>query len=707
MYPATIDTQRLWVIMECNAPALEKLMLNGYRYSRWDGTQKIFDIDEDQLMEELSNELLAHGDLQRALRNLLQRGMENGRGERMEGLRDLMERLKGRRQQDLERYNLDSMFDDINERLQSIVETERQGIDQRVQEARERAAATTDATSDSGMDAEQVQRLLKMLEERANRNRERLDNLPGSPGGVIRELSDYDFMDAEAQRQFQELLDMLKQSMLQNYLQSMKEQLQGLTPEDMAGLREMLGDLNQMLHDQAMGQEPDFQGFMDKYGALFGDNPPKDMEELLDQLTHQMAQMQSLLDSMSPEMRGELEGLLNSLLDEKTMSELAELAMNLEQLYPMEELRRDYPFMGDESLTMDQAMELMGSLQDMDELERQIQEAIRQGNIDNLDLDKVEELLGEDARRAVEELKRIVQMLEEAGYVKRKGEKLEITPRGIRKIGHKALREVFNQLKKDRFGRHEVYTRGTMGEQTGETKLYEFGDAFALDLQRTVMNAIKRSGPTVPVRLNPEDFEVQRTEHMTQAATCLLLDQSRSMGLYGSFQAAKKVAIALYTLIHSQFPRDRLYLIGLSDYAIELRGDELPELTWNSWVSGTNMHHAFSMSRKLLSKEKVNNKQILLITDGEPTAHMEGDRAYFAYPPSLRTIQETLKEVKRCTQDGITINTFMLESSSYLLDFVDKMTRINRGRAFYTTPGSLGKFVLVDYLTNRRKRLDG
>ena len=680
-------------------------MLNGYRYSRWDGTQRIFDLDEDQLMEELSNELLAHGDLQRALRNLLQRGMENSRGERMEGLRDLMERLKGRRQQDLERYNLDSMFDDINERLQSIVETERQGIDRRVQEARERAVASTDESSDSNMDAEQVQRLLKMLEERANRNRERLDNLPGSPGGMIRELSDYDFMDAEAQRQFQELLDMLKQSMLQNYLQSMKEQLQGLTPEDMAGLREMLGDLNQMLHDQAMGQEPDFQGFMDKYGPLFGDNPPQDMEDLIDQLTHQMAQMQSLLDSMSPEMRGELEVLLNSLLDEDTMSELAELAMNLEQLYPMEELRNDYPLMGDESLTMDQAMELMGSLQDMDELERQIQEAIRQGNIDNLDLDKVEELLGEDARRAVEELKRIVQMLEEAGYVKRKGEKLEITPRGIRKIGHKALREVFNQLKNDRFGRHEIHTRGTMGEQTGETKLYEFGDAFALDLQRTVMNAIKRSGPSVPVRLDPEDFEVQRTEHMTQAATCLLLDQSRSMGLYGSFQAAKKVAIALYTLIHSQFPRDRLYLIGLSDYALELTGDELPELTWNSWVSGTNMHHAFSMSRKLLSKEKVNNKQILLITDGEPTAHLEGDRAYFAYPPSLRTIQETLKEVKRCTQDGITINTFMLESSSYLLDFVDKMTRINRGRAFYTTPGSLGKFVLVDYLTNRRKRL--
>ena len=680
-------------------------MLSGYRYSRWDGTQKVFEIDEEQLMEELSSDLLAHGDVGRALRNLLKRGIENRWGERTEGLRELMERLRGRREQDLQRYNLDSLFDEINERLQKIVETEREGIDRRVQEAREQAATSADVASGSEMDAEQLQKLLEMLEERANRNRERLDNLPESPGGMIRELSEYDFMDSEAQRQFQELLDMLKQSMLQNYLQSMKEQLKGLTPQDMAGLREMLGDLNQMLQDQMMGQEPDFQGFMDRYGALFGDNPPKDLEELLEQLIHQMAQMQSLLDSMSPEMRGELEGLLNSLLDEETMGELAQLAMNLEQLYPMEELRRDYPFMGEESLTMEQAMELMGSLQDMDELERQLQESMREGNIDNLDMDKVEELLGEDARRAAEELKRITQMLEEAGYVKRKGEKLELTPRGIRMIGQKALKEVFAQLKKDRFGRHEIHTRGTLGEQTGETKTYEFGDPFDVDLQRTVMNALRRSGPSVPVRLNVEDFEIHRTEHTTQAATCLLLDQSRSMGLYGSFQAAKKVAIALHALIRSQFPRDRLYLIGLSDYAVELTGEELPELTWNSWVSGTNMHHAFSMSRKLLRKEKVSNKQILIITDGEPTAHLEGDRAYFAYPPSLRTIQETLKEVKRCTQEGITINTFMLESSSYLLDFVDKMTRINRGRAFYTTPDSLGKFVLVDYLTNRRKRL--
>jgi len=202
-----------------------------------------------------------------------------------------------------------------------------------------------------------------------------------------------------------------------------------------------------------------------------------------------------------------------------------------------------------------------------------------------------------------------------------------------------------------------------------------------------------------------EDFEIHRREQVTEAATCLLLDQSRSMGMFGSFLAAKKVALALYTLTQSQFPRDKLWVIGFSDYAVQLRGEDLPEITWNAWVSGTNLQHAFMVSRQLLSKEKAATRQIIVITDGEPTAHIEGNRAYFAYPPSYRTMQETLKEVKRCTEAGITINTFMLESSYYLVHFVDQMTRINKGRAFYTHPDKLGEFVLVDYLRNRRKRV--
>ncbi|MBI4201474.1 MAG: VWA domain-containing protein [Chloroflexi bacterium] len=671
-----------------------------FRYSRWDGTQRIFELDEEALMDELSNDLMDHGDVARALRNLFQRGIRGSRGDDLEGLKQLMERLRNRRRENLERYNLDSVFDDIKERLQQVVQTERQGIERRVQEAQARADQAPEG------DREQMQRLMEMLKDRASRSREKLDNLPESPGGAIKELSEYEFMDPEAQRQFQELLDMLKQRMLQNYFQNLKQQIQGMTPDQMAGLRQMLRDLNQMLQDQAMGRQPNFQQFMDRYGPLFGDTPPKNLEELMELLARQMAQMQSLLDSMSPEMRRELEKLLDSVLDQETMEELAELASTMERLLPMDDLRNQYPLLGEESLTMEQAMELMAKLQGMDELEKQLQQVMQQGDIDSLDLDKVEQLLGEEARRAAEALKRVAQRLEEAGYLKRKGNKLELTPRGIRRIGQKALREVFAELKRDRLGQHEIHIRGVSGEDAGDTKQYEFGDPFDVDLHRTVMNGLVRQGPQVPVKLTPDDFEIRRVEQVSQAATCLLLDQSRSMGMFGSFLAAKKVALALYTLIHSQFPRDKLYILGFSDYAVELKGEELPEVTWNAWVSGTNMHHAFMLSRKLLSKEKVGTRQIIMITDGEPTAHLEGTRAYFAYPPSFRTLQETLKEVKLCSQDGIVINTFMLETNYYLLDFVDKMTRINRGRAFYTTPGNLGKFVLADYVRHRRKLLD-
>jgi uncharacterized protein with von Willebrand factor type A (vWA) domain len=397
--------------------------------------------------------------------------------------------------------------------------------------------------------------------------------------------------------------------------------------------------------------------------------------------------------------------MMESAIDSELMEELAELAAQMGQMVPFDDMAREYPFMGDESLTLDQAMDVMGNLQEMDDLERQVQQAMRSGDIDGIDLDQVEEHLGEDARRHLEELQRVMRMLEEAGYLRRDGDRTELTPKAIRKLAQQALREVFSELKKDRVGRHEVYYRGDGGEPTGETKLYEFGDPFDIDLHRTLFNSVLREGPSVPIRISPQDLEIKHTEHMSQVATVVLLDQSRSMGMFGSFAAAKKVALALYWLIHSQYPRDDFYVVGFSDYAMEIPSEDLHEVTWNAWVSGTNMHHAFMLSRKLLARQKLASKQILMITDGEPTAHLEEGQAYFGYPPSYRTIDETLKEVKRCTQEGITINTFMLEANYHLMDFVDKMTRINRGRAFYSTPGQLGRYVMVDYLRNRRKRV--
>ena len=674
------------------------MLYRTFRYSQWDGTQRIFDVDADELMDLLSEDVLNEGDVMQALRDLFRRGMQDRDGQQMPGLRDLMEQLRNRRRDQMQQHNMDSVLDDLKERLDDIIQTERSGIERRLDEARQ------DVSEVNEEDRQQQEALLNLLQQRADRNLERLDNLPEGVGGQLQELMEYDFMDPEARQKFQDLLDMLKSQMAQNISQQMQQQVQNMSPEDMAATREMMRQLNEMMRDRLAGREPDFDSFMQQWGPMFGPNPPESFDELMEMLQQQLAQMQSMLDSMSPEARREMEDALMQALDPATRQEMGQFADLMEQLLPMDDMRRQYPFLGDDSLTMEQAMQMMREMQQLDQLEAALQDAMRTGDLRDIDPDKLAELLGEEARRAWEELERLRKLLEEAGYITA-DEKMELTARGIRRIGQKALKEVFGHLKKDRLGSHQMDTRGANGDLLGETKTYEFGDPFLIDLQTTVKNAVLRGGPQVPVRLGPQDFEVHRTEHMTKAATIVLLDQSRSMGLFNNFQAAKKVTLALMALIRSQYPRDTLHVVGFSDYAREIKEEDLAKVSWNAWVSGTNLHHALMLSRKMLSREKGGTRQIIVITDGEPTAHLEGDRAFFSYPPSYRTEQETLKEVRRCTQEDILINTFMLENNYQLVNFVDRMTRINRGRAFYTSSSNLSEFVLVDYLTNRRKRV--
>ena len=674
------------------------MLFGAYRYSSWDGTQDIFDIDANQLMDQLSEELLEQGDVMRALREMFRNGVQNQDGQQLSGLKDMMERLKNQRRQKLQQHNMDSVVDDLKEKLEEILKTERQGIDQRRKEAQEQVSQSSDE------DRSQQESLYKLLEGRTQRNLDKLENLTDSLSSQIQDLMDYDFVSPEAQQMFQELLDQLKGQMAQNISQQMQQQMQSMSPEQMAGMREMMNQLNQMMRDKMAGRQPDFDRFMQQFGHMFGPNPPQSFEELMEHLQQQLAQMQSMMDSMSPEMRQELEDALSSALDPQTQQAMAEFANLMEQLMPMDDLRRQYPFLGDDSLTMEQAREMMRELQELDQLEQSFQDAMRSGQLDDIDPDKLAELLGEDARQAWEQLDKLRQLLKEAGYVTG-DDNLELTARGIRRIGQKALKEVFVHLKKDRLGNHQMDNRGAGGDLLGDTKQYEFGDPFLLDMQSTIKNAILRAGPEVPVRMTPQDFEIYRQEHMTRTATAVLLDQSRSMGLFNNFQAAKKVTLALFALIHTQYPRDSLHVIGFSDYAREIKEEDLAKVNWNAWVSGTNLQHALMLSRKLLANEKGGSRQILLITDGEPTAHLEGGQSYFSYPPSYRTELETLKEVRRCTQEGIVINTFMLENNYQLVNFVDRLTRINRGRAFYSSSDNLGQYVLVDYLNNRKKRV--
>ncbi len=671
----------------------------GYRYSMWDGSQHPFDLDEDDILEELSEDIMNHGDVNRAVRDLMRRGLTRGDdGQRVSGLRDLRERLQAMREQQLRRYNLESAMDDIAERIQDVIDTERGGIERRMSEARNDLAQ-------AGDDNEILRNAMDLMEKRAENNLEKLDLLPESPAGRLRELSEYDFTDQEAREKFDAIMDELRQRMMQNFFQGMKDAIQNMSPEDMRRMQEMIQALNQMLRDRAMGEDPDFEGFMEQYGDFFDPNRPASLDELIESLQRQMASMQSLMDSMSQGMRQELEDMLGATMSDSMMRDIGELASIMYDMFPFDGMANEYPFMGDESVTLDQAMRLMEQLQDMDRLDDQLESVMRRGGAEDIDPDQVEEHLGEEARRELERLQDLIKQLEEAGYLRRDGDRLQMTARGMRKLAQNALREVFSEMSKDRLGKHDVFTRGDGGEYTGETRQYQFGDPFDLDLHRSLFNSVLRNGPGKPLRMSPEDLEVRHTEHLTQTATVLLLDQSKSMGMFGYWGSAKKVALALYWMIRSQFPRDYFYLVGFSDYAMEIKEEDLPEMTWNYWNSGTNMQHALMTARKLLSRQKVANRNVIMVTDGEPTTHLEGGHAYFSYPPSHRTIEETLKEVKRCTQDGVTINTFMLEANYYLMDFIDQVTRVNKGRAFYSSPNQLGEYVMVDYLRSRKRRL--
>ncbi|MGH2450944.1 MAG: vWA domain-containing protein [Candidatus Limnocylindria bacterium] len=662
------------------------------RYSRWDGTQRLDGLEAEELLGAMSDELLSGGDLEDALARLARWGIPG----RMEGMQDLLERLREARQRRAERHGLSGIFDELKEKLEEVKRLEREGLERR------RSAEAPNEDLRRAMDRLAEERLAK------------LDALPEDVGRAIRELKDYEFIEPKAAEKYRELLEQLQQQVLGSYFKNMRESLKGLSPEQLERTRQMIRDLDRALRERMEGGEPDFEAFQRQYPELAGG--AKDWDDLLRQLAAGMAAMRSLWRSMSPEMREQLEELLGTAFDDPGLQQaMNDLADTLAQLVPMEGYPHDLS--GDEPLTLAEALGLMDEMNQLSDLDESVRSARAPGDLEAVDRDQVERLAGQGARQALEDLQRMTALLEEAGLIRKDGERYELTPRGIRKIGQRSLEEIFATLKRDAFGRHRARSRGRGGDPTDEAKRYEFGDPFLLDLPGTVRNAVIRDAGEaraegrerhrMPLRLRAEDFDVYRTELVTQSATAILVDVSRSMLFRGCFLAAKKVTLALDSLIRSAFPKDDLYIVGFSAYAVELKPADLPRLAWNEFVYGTNMQHAFLTARTLLGRSRGKNKQIILITDGEPTAHFEPGTSTprFAYPPTKRTFEETLREVVRCTRESITINTFMLARGHYLMDFVNQMSKINRGRAFYVEPERLGEYILVDYVTNKRRRV--
>jgi len=637
------------------------------RYSQWDGSQDPFgpDVPAAELLEEMSEDLLSGAGAQGAMSGLLRRGMRG----RFGGLDALRARLREARAREQAALNLQGPLEEIRERLGEIVERERSTLSFKAEEdARMREAV--------------------------------LDSLPPDVPGQIRELSDYRFVDPQAQREFDELMEHLKEQVLGAYFRNMAEGMRNLSPEQVQRFKDMLAELNQMMERRDGGEDYDFEGFMQRYGDMFPDNP-RTLDELLENMARRMAALSRLMASLSAEQRAELQALAQQVMADMDLAfEVDRLGANLSSMFP------DMPWgdpalaAGEDAMPLSATVDAMERLHDYEDLDRAMRGDYAGASLEDVDEEALRRTLGEEAARDLRRLKQIERTLEQAGLVSRREGRLEVTPKGARKLGERALVRVFERLRRDREGTHDAREVGGLAEPTGSTRPWTFGDTGQIAVQRTVFNAVLRGGPGADVHLVPDDFELVDAEQRTEAATALLLDLSFSMPLRGHFVHAKRMALALHALIEGRYPHDRLYMIGFSDYARRMEPQDLTAAGWER-VYGTNMQHAFNLAGRLLAQHPRATRQVIMVTDGEPTAHLEGEEVFFSWPPVPRTIQLTLTEALRLSRAGVTVNVFMLEDSPGLIRFMERLAKLTAGRVFLMDDREIGDFIVRDYVSRR------
>ncbi len=690
------------------------------RYSAWDGSQAVWHPRPEEVLESLADSLLQDGDVHKALRTLLQHGMTDQRGRILLGLQDIVQRLRACRDQALRQYDPNSVVDDFRRQLDTLLARKRQALEAQLAVLRQRTDPAV-----AQMAARQAQ----------------MEAFPCDIGGLIQALQQYDFLDQQARADFAALQQTLHRQVLDHLLHAMLQPFHTMTPPDMQRLHQMIADLNGLLAQRSAGTEGDFQQFVTQHGALFPDGPPESLEELLEQLASHLHAMQSLLNSMTHEHRAALQQFMQQMGGDVSWQQaLAALVQHIQSYMEEQGLGASLPFTGNTPLPLPEALQLIERLHDMARLEDHLERVLWGADPQQLDTLQVRALMGEEASGHVQALKELAEHLQNQGYICKSKDRLTLTARGIRRIAYKAMLDIFASMRHDQFGTHAARHRGIHGQRLEETKAYVYGEPLDLHLPRTLMNAVRRTAGRPPLRLAPQDFEVHSTEAVARCSTVLLLDMSGSMEREQRFTAAKKVALALDALIRTQFPRDALHMVGFFTYAEALHLEDLPYLTpkpfgFSPYTSSdmyhdplgsldlqiamadaiagrvdvpqafTNIQAGLQMAGQWLMRQHAVNKQVILITDGEPTAHIRDHMICLEYPPSPRTVHATLQEVQRCTRHGITINTFMLGQEHTMERFVHALTKINRGRAFFTAPENIGDYILVDYLANRRRTI--
>ncbi|MBD3145065.1 hypothetical protein [Microbispora bryophytorum] len=607
-----------------------------------------------------------------ALRDLLRRGLPGAPDRR--GLDDLLRQVRRRRRE---------LRD--NTRLDGTLERARALLDKAI--GQERAELFPDPSDDA------------RFRESA------LDALPSDAARAVQELAGYDWRSAAARQTFEELRDLLRREVLDSQFRGMRDALANPDPAAMERVRQMMSDLNDMLDRDARGEhtQEDFDQFMQKYGDMFPENP-RNLDELVDQLARRAAAAQRLLASLTPEQREELAGLINHTLEQAGLAEqMRRLGDALSARRPDLAWGAPERVSGEQPMNMGDAVTALQELADLGDLETALRQDYPGARLDDIDEAAVRRALGRSAVDDLEALRQVERELEAQGYLRRNRGKLELTPKAVRRLGETALRRVFASLDSGRRGDHDQRDAGTAGEPTGSTRQWRFGDEQPIDVVRTVVNGVQRGGGA-PVRLSVDDFEVVETERRSAAAVCLLVDLSYSMALRGTWAAAKQTALALQALVASKFPQDAVQIIGFSNYARVLRPDELAGLEWDM-VQGTNLHHALLIAGRHLDRHPDFEPVVLVVTDGEPTAHLMRDGVpRFEWPPSQETLTLTLAEVDKMTRRRATINVFMLAADDRLREFVDEVARRNGGRVFSASADRLGEYVVSDFLRARRTR---
>ncbi|MGI8882598.1 MAG: VWA domain-containing protein [Jatrophihabitans sp.] len=646
-----------------------------FRYGPWHGGPDPLEppFDVRAAADELAERVLAGESPREAMNRLLSQGDKDRRG--LDSLRRAVREEAKRKRRDT---SLTGTLDKVRELLDEAVELERQA-------------------------------LFPDPDDSARMAEAELDSLPRDTSRAVRELSEYPWRSPEAAERYEQINEMLRTEVLDAQFAGMRDSLQNASPEDMARMAEMMRSLNDMLDADARGEHTpeQFEQFMQQYGEFFPDNP-SNLDELIDSLARRAAAAERLMNSLTAQQRGELSNLMSQSLSQAGLAdELGRLQRGLRAARPdlrwdsSEGVQGNQPGQGFADATA-----ALADLADLDELAAQLGQDYPGASLGDIDEELVERALGRRAVEDVDALRRLEKELQQQGYVDRSGGGLTLTPRAMRRMGAVALRRVFADLQARRTGAHDARDAGPAGDLTGSTRPWRYGDEQPLDVSATVRNAVlrevsegRRSGGRVS--LTADDFTVAETERRSSAAVALLVDMSFSMHLRGTWGEAKTTALALHSLISTKYPQDHIEIIGFSDYARTMSPAALVGHEWER-VQGTNLQHGLMMARRYLDRYPGSEPVILVITDGEPTAHLTPDGyAVFAWPPTAETIAATLAEVQRCTRRGATINVFMLDDDPELVDFMSEVGRRNGGRVLLPKPGALGEYVVSDYLRTR------